>query len=178
MDTLLISQVAERTGFPASTLRYYEDIGLLPEPHRNASGYRVYDTEHVEALRFIDRGKRLGLELDEIGDVLALWRTGDCGSTREQVEALLHAKLAEVHRELAELQAFEQQLSDAYECTTSQPVPEVCGPDCGCPPSVGRAEAPGGRELPVHDGGATPGPQPPATVPGPRTGSASAERVD
>jgi MerR family copper efflux transcriptional regulator len=138
MDTLLISQVAERTGFSASTLRYYEDVGLLPEPSRNASGYRTYGDEHLDALRFVDRGKRLGLALDEIADVLALWRTGDCGSTREQVEELLRAKLAHVHRELAELEVFQQQLSDAYERVTSLPVPEVCGPDCGCPPSVDR----------------------------------------
>lgn len=155
MDTLLISQVAERTGFSPSTLRYYEDIGLLPQPRRNDSGYRVYGDDHLDALRFIDRGKRLGLELDEIRDILALWRTGDCGSTREQVETLLHAKLTQVHRELAELQAFQRQLSDAYQRVTSQPVPEVCGPDCGCPPSIEQADAFARRELPVHDGGAS-----------------------
>lgn len=143
MDTLLISQVAERTGFPASTLRYYEDIGLLPEPGRNASGYRVYDHEHLEALQFIDRGKRLGLELDDIADVLSLWRTGDCGTTRDEVEELLRGKLAQVHRELVELEAFQQQLSDAYQRVTSLPVPDVCGPDCGCPPCIDELEMSG-----------------------------------
>lgn len=154
MNTLLISQIAERTGFSTSTLRYYEDIGLLPEPARNASGYRVYGGDHLEALQFIDRGKRLGLELDEIADILRLWRTGDCGSTREQVESLLHAKLAQVHRELEELAVFQTQLTDAYQRVTSRPAPEVCGPDCGCPPSLG-ADEPVRRSLPVHDGGAS-----------------------
>lgn len=154
MDTLLISQVAERTGFSASTLRYYEDIGLLPEPRRNDAGYRVYDNDHLDALRFIDRGKRLGLELDEIADVLALWRTGDCGSTRDQVQTLLHAKLTQVHRELEELAAFQTQLTDAYRRVTSQPAPELCGPDCGCPPSIdARTSFP--ESLPVHDSGAS-----------------------
>jgi MerR family copper efflux transcriptional regulator len=153
MDTLLISQVADRTGFSPSTLRYYEDIGLLPEPDRNSSGYRVYSPDDLETLRFIDRGKRLGLELDEIADILQLWRTGDCGPTRDQVEALLHAKLAQVHRDLAELQAFQQQLADAYQRVTSMPVPDVCGPECGCPP---RLESPAPHhQLPVHDGGAS-----------------------
>ncbi len=154
MDTLLISEVAERTGFSTSTLRYYEDIGLLPEPARNASGYRIYGEDHLEALRLIDRGKRLGLELDEIGDILALWRTGDCGSTREQVESLLHAKLAQVHRELEEMAVFQAQLADAYQRVTSQPAPEVCGPDCGCPPNV-ESQGPFRGSLPVHDGGAS-----------------------
>lgn len=155
MDTMLISEVSERTGFPGSTLRYYEDIGLLPQPARNASGYRIYGEDHLQALRFIDRGKRLGLELYEIGDVLALWRTGDCGSTRGQVETLLGAKLAQVHRELSELAAFQEQLSDAYQSVTSLPIPEVCGPDCGCPPSIDHAGADDREGLPVHDGGAS-----------------------
>jgi MerR family copper efflux transcriptional regulator len=154
MDTLLISQVAERTGFSPSTLRYYEDIGLLPEPDRNSSGYRVYGSDDLEALRFIDRGKRLGLDLEEIADVLQLWRTGDCGPTRDHVEALLHAKLAQVHRDLAELEAFQQQLADAYQRLTSLPVPDVCGPDCGCPPRLEPPDA-GRHQLPVHDGGAS-----------------------
>lgn len=153
MDTLLISQVAERTGFSPSTLRYYEDIGLLPEPDRNRSGYRVYGPDDLEALRFIDRGKRLGLELDEIADILQLWRTGDCGPTRNQVEALLHAKLVQVHRDLEELQAFQQQLADAYQRVTSLPVPDVCGPECGCPPRLEHHD-PRRDQLPVHDGGA------------------------
>lgn len=154
MDTLLISQVAERTGFSTSTLRYYEDIGLLPEPARNESGYRIYGDDHLEALRFIDRGKRLGLELDEIADILRLWRTGDCGSTRNQVESLLYAKLAQVHRELEELAAFQGQIAEAYQRITSQPAPEVCGPDCGCPPSL-RSRGGFRDSLPVHDGGAS-----------------------
>lgn len=137
MTAMLISQVAERSGFATSTLRYYEDIGLLPAPSRNAAGYRVYGDDHLDALRFIDRGKRLGLALDEIADVLALWATGDCGRTREQVEVLLHGRLTQAHRELAELAAFEQQLADAYQRVTSQPAPETCGPGCGCPPSLG-----------------------------------------
>lgn len=154
MDTLLISQVAERTGFSPSTLRYYEDIGLLPEPDRNSSGYRVYGPDDLEALRFIDRGKRLGLELDEIADILQLWRTGDCGPTRDHVESLLHAKLAQVHRDVEELQAFQLQLADAYQRVTSLPVPDVCGPECGCPPRLERPD-PRGDQLPVHDGGAS-----------------------
>ncbi len=147
---LLISQVGERTGFSASTLRYYEDIGLLPAPARNSSGYRLYGEDHLEALRFIDRGKRLGLQLDEIADILALWRTGDCGSTREQVETLLHARLLQVHRDLEELAVFQAQLTDAYQRVTSQPAPDVCGRDCGCPPSL-ESHGPTGRSLPVHD---------------------------
>ena len=64
--------MAARTGFSPSALRYYEDLGLL-RPGRNRSGYRVYDDPSVERLRFVGRAKQLGLNLDEIGGLLALW---------------------------------------------------------------------------------------------------------
>lgn len=71
-----IKEVAERTGFSAPTLRYYEEIGLLPAPTRTAAGYRTYDEATVERLAFIARAKWLGCSLDEIADLTTAgsWR--------------------------------------------------------------------------------------------------------
>jgi DNA-binding transcriptional MerR regulator len=73
-----ISELAERTGFPASTLRYYEQQGLLPAVARTSGGYRSYDERTVERLSFIARAKQLDLPLDEIRDLAAVWDDGAC----------------------------------------------------------------------------------------------------
>ncbi|MBI1234393.1 MAG: MerR family DNA-binding transcriptional regulator, partial [Alphaproteobacteria bacterium] len=54
------AQLARQTGCNLETIRYYEKIGMMPEPPRTASGYRVYDEAHVARLRFILRGRELG----------------------------------------------------------------------------------------------------------------------
>ena len=68
-----ISEVAERSGVPASTLRYYERLGMLAA-RRNPNGYRHFDEDHLERLEFIASAKRLGLELPEIRDLLGTTR--------------------------------------------------------------------------------------------------------
>lgn len=60
-----IKDVADRSGFSAVTLRYDEQIGLLPESARTAAGYRLYDDDALERLAFIARAKQLGCSLDE-----------------------------------------------------------------------------------------------------------------
>lgn len=65
MDGLLVSELARRSGVPATTLRFYEREGLLPAG-RTTSGYRVYDDVAVDRLAFIATAKRLGLALPEI----------------------------------------------------------------------------------------------------------------
>lgn len=64
-----IKDVADRSGFSTATLRYYEEIGLLPEVSRTPAGYRVYDDHTLERLAFISRAKQLGCSLDEIADL-------------------------------------------------------------------------------------------------------------
>ena len=75
MSTYRISQLAERTGVPATTLRFYEQSGLLPAG-RTPAGYRVYDETAVDQLAFINSGKMMGLALDEIGELLQVWQSG------------------------------------------------------------------------------------------------------
>ena len=70
-----IAEVADRTGFSTPTLRYYEEIGLLPPAERTPAGYRVYDDRAVARLRFVARAKQLGCSLEEIADLADAWVT-------------------------------------------------------------------------------------------------------
>lgn len=104
MARAFIGDVARRVGLNAKTIRYYEDLGLLSEPERTETGYRVYSEQDEERLRFIKGAKALGLSLGEIKEIVALWGEGvtPCG----HVEQLLKEKLAELDRRIAELVSF------------------------------------------------------------------------
>lgn len=109
-----IGAVAERAGVGIDTIRYYEREGLMPEPKRRASGYRVYDDAAVQRLRFIRRAKDLGFTLEEIGELLALSADRDRGveGVRQRAEARLQA----VEQRLSELRRVQRglrQLIDA-----------------------------------------------------------------
>ena len=85
-----IGELAQRTGVPPKTIRYYEGIELLPSPRRQISGYRAYDDEDVARLRFVAKAKLLGLTLEEVGDIL---RASDPDSVNcDHVLSLLEAK--------------------------------------------------------------------------------------
>jgi DNA-binding transcriptional MerR regulator len=71
-DGMRIGELATRFGLNPKTIRYYEEIGLLPRAERSDSGYRLYDEHDVERLGFIRRAKTLGLSLDEIRDILSV----------------------------------------------------------------------------------------------------------
>lgn len=101
MDQLTVSKLAEQAGTSADTLRYYERIGLLPEPERSPAGYRLYGQEALERVRFVKRAQRFGLRLADIGELLTIRERGlcPCGRTRR----LLEARVAELDEEMAAL---------------------------------------------------------------------------
>ena len=68
-----IGELSNATGLTTKTIRYYELNGLLEEPWRADSGYRLYDPEDVERPEFIKKAKTLGLSLEEIRDILPRW---------------------------------------------------------------------------------------------------------
>ena len=72
MSGMRIGEVAQASGTTAKTLRYYEDVGLLPDPDRSPAGYRDYGPEVLDRLHFIRRGQAAGLTLAQIGQVLAI----------------------------------------------------------------------------------------------------------
>lgn len=82
MAQWLISGVAEQTGVPAATIRYYEEIGLLRATSRTAAGYRRYSDTAIDELRFIRKAQALGFSLDEVGQILQLSRAGEAPCAR------------------------------------------------------------------------------------------------
>lgn len=72
-----IGEVARQVGVNPKTIRYYESIGLLPEPARTAAGYRDYGLDDVDRIAFARRATELDLHLDEIAEILALRDRGE-----------------------------------------------------------------------------------------------------
>jgi MerR family transcriptional regulator, mercuric resistance operon regulatory protein len=101
-------QVAEQAGVNVQTLRYYERRGLLPEPSRRESGYRVYGPDAVRTVRFIKRAQQLGFHLSDAESLLALAAGGpeSCDAARE----LADEKIAELDRRIADLIAMRESL--------------------------------------------------------------------
>jgi DNA-binding transcriptional MerR regulator len=154
--TYTVSQLAAAVGSSPDTLRYYEKVGLLPEPRRTPSGYRQYDDGARDRLAFIRGAQRLGLTLADVRDLLAVRDTGDCPC--EPAEALLSRRMGEIDTEITRLEALRGQMSDmlagiaAGACPAPDPETtwcacrkEVsgmaeeehdcpCGPDCQCTP--------------------------------------------
>lgn len=96
-----IGELSERTGLPASRIRYYESNGLLPAADRAPNGYRDYDTAMVDRLRTIDLAKSLGFSLEEISRLLP----GETGITPscDTIGDALKQKLAAIDNHMAQL---------------------------------------------------------------------------
>lgn len=132
-----IGEIAEATGFPVTTLRYYEDEGLLPPPARSAAGQRLYGDVHVQRLELIGRAKRLGLRLEEAAVLADAWQHEQCAVTHEQLVELLEGKLSEVREQIAELTRFADQLEAVHNRVAgNSPSHAACGPGCGCAPAL------------------------------------------
>lgn len=104
------AELARRTGCNLETVRYYEKVGLLPEPPRTASGYRSYDTIHERRLRFVLRARELGFSLDEIRELLRLVDERDRPCAEARNVAAVH--LADVRDKIADLKRMERVLKD------------------------------------------------------------------
>jgi MerR family mercuric resistance operon transcriptional regulator len=105
---MLIGELADAVGLPAQTIRFYERQGLLPQPHRQANGYRAYDDAAIARIQFIRNAQAAGLTLVEIGSIVDLRDDGHRPCTH--VTTVLHTKLDAVRARQAELAALEQEL--------------------------------------------------------------------
>jgi DNA-binding transcriptional MerR regulator len=108
---LSIGEICEKTGLSARTVRYYEELGLLPGVRRRAGGRRVYGPDELERLRFIARLKAFGLSLAEIKELNAVYAIG--GGTREmleRLEELLDVHLDELDARIADLGHLRDQI--------------------------------------------------------------------
>lgn len=132
MSTYTIGQVADRTGFTTSALRYYEDIGLVAPSARADNGYRVYDDQAVARLTFIDRAKQLGCSLDEITALVAVWEADQCDPVQQRIHHLVTSKIAETERQIGDLTALRDQLRTAAEHLTGPAIDGPCSDRCAC----------------------------------------------
>ena len=132
MNSFTIGEAARRSGFSASALRFYEDIGLVDPTARSSSGYRLYDDAALARLAFIARAKQLGCSLEEITDLADVWDGQRCGPVQRRFHDLITAKLRDAETQVAALSAFSAQLRTAADHLSGEPVDGPCGPDCAC----------------------------------------------
>ncbi|EOD77438.1 HTH-type transcriptional regulator zntR [Grimontia indica] len=112
---LQIGQLAKRAGVSGDTLRFYEKVGLLQPASRSESGYRLYDEDAVSRVHFIIKGKRIGLTLEEIQELLEIRLEATQHSCAE-VKGITQKKLDELDEKIAELteiRAALKKLNDA-----------------------------------------------------------------
>jgi len=108
-----IGTVAQRSGVPAKTIRYYEAIGLIPSARRTGNGYRDYTESDVETLGFVQRARALGFPVKDVAALLALWH--DRGRASGDVRALAQQHIAGIDGKIAELRHMRQVLADLVE---------------------------------------------------------------
>lgn len=104
-----IGEVAERTGLPAKTIRYYEDIGLI-RPLRGANGYRAFRESDAHKLDFLCRARGLGFSIEECRDLLALWE--DRGRASADVRAIAEGHLSRIAEKISALTAMQETLGE------------------------------------------------------------------
>lgn len=127
-----IAEAAEIVGVPATTLRYYEDIGLSDQPARGANGYRSYDEADLARLRFITATKNLGIPLTDVAELVKAFDVEDCSTVAHQVVEMVAVRLAETQARIGELVALAAQLQTVSARLAGAPTSGPCGDGCPC----------------------------------------------
>jgi DNA-binding transcriptional MerR regulator len=109
---LRVGQLAEATSMPAKTIRYYEQVGVLPARSRSAAGYRQYYRRDIDRLLFVRRARSLGLPLAQLRDLTAGLEGEGCATIRPRLQRLVTEQLRVVQQQIAELHRLERQLKD------------------------------------------------------------------
>ncbi|MCA8936481.1 MAG: MerR family transcriptional regulator [Planctomycetes bacterium] len=102
-------ELTKRAGVNFETLRYYESVGVLPEPRRASNGYRVYDERHLELLEFVQSARELGFTLEQVAQMTAL-EAGASLSCRD-VADLASEQLKDVRNRIRSLRGIEKKLN-------------------------------------------------------------------
>lgn len=129
MEGLRIGELAGRLDLNTQTIRYYERVGLLPEPERTEAGYRIYKEEDERRLNFVKNARNVGLSLGEIKEVLAFHERGErpCAYVTETIAR----RAKEVEHQIRELTRFKRELDRLYEHTKERLAREL-EPDRYC----------------------------------------------
>lgn len=127
---MFIHELAQHAGISATTIRYYESIGLMPKPERSANNYRQYTAADVERLRLIAGARGLDIPLDDIADIL---RARDDGiAPCQRVLDALDQRLIEIDRRIADLLALRETLDQLRSEGAALPLDDVRGEHCVC----------------------------------------------
>lgn len=119
---LMIGQLAKATGTKIETIRYYEKIGLLPEPCRTAGNYRSYADEHLQRLTFIRRARELGFSTEDVRELLRLAAHGE--QPCAEVDQLAARHLEITKRKIEALTRLRRELRDTLASCTGGRVAE------------------------------------------------------
>ncbi|MGH6916029.1 MAG: Cu(I)-responsive transcriptional regulator, partial [Geminicoccales bacterium] len=111
-----------RSGVPAKTIRYYEEVGLIGRAARTDNRYRAFGEDDVHLLRFVQRARSLGFGLRDCRQLLALWR--DPHRASAEVKALATQRIAEIDRKMAELAGMRATLARLAETCHGDRRPE------------------------------------------------------
>ncbi|MEP0321758.1 MerR family transcriptional regulator [Bauldia litoralis] len=116
------AELARKTGCHLETIRYYEKIGLMPDPPRTPAGYRVYDESHAVRIRFILRGRELGFSIEEMKGLLELvdGDTQTCAAVKKRTDE----HLRNVRAKIRDLKRVERVLATTAAQCSGQEVPE------------------------------------------------------
>lgn len=127
---MVIHELSQQTGVPTKTIRYYESIGLLPNPTRAANNYRQYEPSDVDRLQFIASARSLGFSLEDIGEILAA-RDGGVAPCQRVLDTL-DQRLDDITQRIADLLALRETLGQLRTAGASLPLDDVQGDSCVC----------------------------------------------
>lgn len=114
-----IGQIAKDCQCKVQTLRYYEEIGLIPKPERNAGNQRVYNITHKKRVKFIRHSRQLGFSLEQIRQILAI--TDNPNQPCNEVNAIAKSHLDEVSHKIKCLQDLRSELQRmVFECSANR----------------------------------------------------------
>jgi MerR family copper efflux transcriptional regulator len=116
-----ISEVSNRAGLPAKTIRYYEDIGLI-KPLRDTNGYRAFRDSDMHKLAFLGRARALGFTIETCRTLLALWE--DKSRASADVRQLASDHLIQIESKIADLTAMRDTLAHLVHCCAGDNRPD------------------------------------------------------
>lgn len=135
-----IGEAATESGVTAKMIRHYESIGLIKSAERTESGYRRYSGQDLETLRFVRRGRDLGFSIDQIRDLLTLWRDRSRASSDVKRIALEHVEELEAKmRQLREMADTLRHLAEHCQGDERPDCPiirDLAKPDDHCAPKA------------------------------------------
>jgi MerR family transcriptional regulator, copper efflux regulator len=111
-SSLTIGQIARKTGISAKAIRFYEEIGLLPQAPRGPNSYRRYSMTDVNRLLLLRRIRLLGLPLSSAKSLLIGADDARCGDVQRQLSSLVEQRLYAIDQEIAELKSLRETVAD------------------------------------------------------------------